>query len=398
MRIGKAVQCLFAVTLAALFSGSAIAESEEKIKQEYEQQTKTLMSKVLDEKRTFTIQLPKNYHTNSNKKYPVIYRLDGKGNLPLMTAVLERLQGANVSAAPEVIIVAIENTDRLRDLYPTKNKEPAGPMDIGGGAPKFLEFIETELIPYVNQTYRTHDFKVIAGASAAGTFALYALQAKPELFQAHIAYSPAIWWNFGATAKSTKAFISKTKRLDNFLYITIGEEGGVMRERYDDMARFLEENQPHDLRFFSEAYDNVPHGLVSAAGIFSAYQKLFLPTQMPARAYTGELSSITKYYQQLSAQYGEVFEPQEAVIRELGYYYVSMGNVEEAIKLFKFGVSRYPNNADAYNGLAYGYETDKQYQASLEQVNKALALSSKGDGGYDVFVARKERLTKLLGE
>ena len=42
-------------------------------------------------------------------------------------------------------------------------------MNIGGGAAKFLEFIETELIPFVNKGYRTHDFKVIAGASAAGT-------------------------------------------------------------------------------------------------------------------------------------------------------------------------------------------------------------------------------------
>ena len=342
--------------------------------------------------------LPKSYHTNPNKKYPVIYRLDGKENLPLMSSVLERLHEANVSAAPKVIIVAIENTERLRDLYPTKNIEPAGPMNIGGGAAKFLEFIETELIPFVNKGYRTHDFKVIAGASAAGTFALYALQAKPELFQAHIAYSPAVWWNFGATAKSTKEFISKTKQLDNFLFIAIGNEGGVMRERYDDMAHFLANNQPEGLRFFSETYDNVPHGLVSGVGMFSAYQKLFLPVQMPAHAYTGELSSITKYYQQLSAQHGETIAPQEVAIRSLGYNYISSGNMEEAIKLFKYGISLYPNKADAYNGLAYGYETAQQYQASLTQVNKALALSSPGDAGYEVFLARKERLTKLLAE
>ncbi|MBE0348666.1 alpha/beta hydrolase-fold protein [Pseudoalteromonas peptidolytica] len=398
MIIGKAAQWFFTVFFVVFLSCSAMAQDTQKANKEYDRHTKTLNSIVLGETRTVTIQLPKSYHTNSNKTYPVIYRLDGKGSLPLMSAVLARLQKASVSAAPEVIIVAIENTERLRDLYPTKNKEPAGPMNMGGGAPKFLEFIETELIPFVNKKYRTHDFKVIAGASAAGTFVLYALQTKPTLFQGHIAYSPAVWWNFGATAKSTKAFISKTKQLNNFLFIAIGEEGGVMRERYEDMAHFLADNKPVELRFFSEAYDNVPHGLVSSAGIFSAYQKLFFPTQMPVRAYNGELSSINEYYQQLSVQYGEVIEPQESTIRGLGYHHVSTGNVKEAIKLFKYGISRYPHNADAYNGLAYGYETDKQYRASLEQVNRALALSSKDDDGYDVFVARKERLTKLLGE
>ena len=48
--------------------------------------------------------------------------------------------------------------------------------------------------------------------------------------------------------------------------------------------------------------------------------------------------------------------------------------MEEAIKLFKYRISLYPNKADAYNGLAYGYETAQQYQASLKQVNIALGL------------------------
>jgi len=36
------------------------------------------------------------------------------------------------------------------------------------------------------------------------------------------------------------------------------------------------------------------------------------------------------------------------------------------------------------------------YKASLAQVNKAIALSGKGYDGYDVYLARKERLLKRL--
>ncbi len=177
---------------------------------DYSVHTHTIKSAVLNEQRTVVVQLPKSYQTNPNKVYPVIYRLDGAGNIPLATAIIERLQNDN--RAPEVIIVAIESTNRLRDFYPTVNKEPQGPVGEGGGADKFLAFFEQELIPLVNKNYRTHDYKVIAGASAGGVFALYTLQAKPTLFQAHIAYSPAVWWNYGAMVKSTKSFLAKSKK------------------------------------------------------------------------------------------------------------------------------------------------------------------------------------------
>ena len=49
-------------------------------------------SKVLNEERTAVVQLPESYHSNSNKVYPVLFRLDGKGNLPVESALLNSLQ------------------------------------------------------------------------------------------------------------------------------------------------------------------------------------------------------------------------------------------------------------------------------------------------------------------
>ena len=382
---------VFSVMTPSVFAQQVPASSGD-----YTLLTETLHSAVLNENRTITIQLPKSYASAPDKKYPVIYRLDGKGNIPLITAVLERLQEA--SAAPEVIIVAIENTDRQRDLFPTVNQEPQGPIGIGGGAPKFLTFIENELIPFVDNKYRTHNFKVIAGASAGGVFVLYALQTKPELFQAHLAYSAAVWWNHGATAKSTKAFMANTKALDNYLYMNIGEESGFMRQRYDDLHSFISSNTPKGLTFISDEFGTVPHGLTSVAGIFNAYNQLFLPLRMPLRAFTGDTRSIADYYNRLSQQYGEQTPPPEWLVRELGYHFVNSGNLEQAIKLFKYGITLYPDKPDAYNGLAYGYEQGERYEESLAQVNKALALSAKGYDGYDVYLARKERLLKLLAQ
>lgn len=384
------------IMVLCCFAGSVAATPASNDQPTYGIETERFASAVLGEQRTVHVQLPKSYALQPDKKYPVLYRLDGQENLPLINSVLERLQEAN--AAPEVIIVAIENTDRLRDMYPTVNREPQGPVGVGGGAAKFLTFIKTELMPRIEQKYRTHNFKLIAGASAGGAFVLYALQAEPDLFQAHIAYSPAVWWDYGATAKTTQAFFKKTKVLSNYLYLNIGEEDGFMRERYDEMLKAISASKPQGFQLVSDEFANVSHGLTSVAGIFNAYHQLFLPMQMPFRAYNGDVASITAYYDQLSQQYGEQTAAPEWVIRELGYHFVNSGNLSEAIKLFQFGIRQYPKTPDAYNGLAYGYEQNKQYKESLEQVNKALALSKAGYEGYEVYAARKARLQELLAK
>ncbi|MBB1504856.1 prolyl oligopeptidase family serine peptidase [Pseudoalteromonas sp. SG41-1] len=357
---------------------------------DYSVHTHTIKSAVLNEERTVTVQLPKSYQAEPNKVYPVIYRLDGAGNIPLASAVIERLQNDN--RAPEVIIVAIESTNRLRDFYPTVNKEPQGPVGEGGGAAKFLAFFEQELIPFINKNYRTHDFRVIAGASAGGVFALYALQANPELFQAHIAYSPAVWWNYGASAKSTKSFIANTKELNNYVYTNIGEEAGIMRERYDELQQSLQSHKVQGLRFFSDAFAGISHNLTSAAGAFNAYYNLFLPKQMPISALSNDVASIDAYYQNLSQQWGEQIAPPDRAVRSLGYNLTGSKQFTRAIEVFKYNIKNHPKSVDALSALSYGYEMQGDTRQALEHMESALAIA---DDSYPYINYLKETKARL---
>jgi predicted alpha/beta superfamily hydrolase len=371
------MRLLTAVVICSLFlfySSRIFAEPD--LKQQtisYTQQTHTIKSAVLNEERTVVVQLPKSYQANPNKVYPVIYRLDGAGNIPLISAVMERLQNDN--RAPEVIIVAIENTNRLRDLYPTVNKEPQGPVGEGGGAATFLAFIEQELMPLINKSYRTHNFNVIAGGSAAGVFSLYTMQANPELFQAHIAYSPAVWWNYGAPVKATKSFINKSKDLNNYVYINIGEEAGLMRERYNELQQALQSNNLPNLRFFSDAFDGISHNLTSVAGVFNAYHNLFLPKQMPISALSDDIESIDAYYQTLSQQWGEQISPPDRAVRSLGYNLTGSKQFTRAIEVFKYNIKNHPKSVDALSALSYVYEMQGDTRQALEQMESALAIA-----------------------
>ena len=387
----RLLTAVFICSLFIFYSSSTLAGPD--LKQQtisYTQQTHTIKSAVLNEERIVVVQLPKSYQANPNKVYPVIYRLDGAGNIPLISAVMERLQNDN--RAPEVIIVAIENTNRLRDLYPTVNKEPQGPVGEGGGAAKFLAFIEQELMPLINKSYRTHNYNVIAGASAAGVFALYTMQANPELFQAHIAYSPAVWWNYGASVKATKSFINKSKDLNNYIYINIGEEAGIMRERYNELQQALQSNNLQNLRFFSDAFDGVSHNLTSAAGSFNAYHNLFLPKQMPISDLTDDVTSIDAYYQTLSQQWGEQISPPDRAVRSLGYNLTGSKQFTRAIEVFKYNIKNHPRSVDALSALSYGYEMQGDTRQALEQMESALAIA---DDSYPYINYLKETRARL---
>jgi uncharacterized protein len=56
-------------------------------------------------------------------------------------------------------------------------------------AEAFLSFIEKELIPSIEKTYRTNGQRILKGQSLSGLFTLYALLTKPTLFEAYIGHS-----------------------------------------------------------------------------------------------------------------------------------------------------------------------------------------------------------------
>jgi len=144
----------------------------------------SIQSIVLNENRKLIIKLPRDYN-NSDKSYPVLYRLDG--DLDMFTETLgtiNRLVHLDESV-PDMIVVMIGNTNRNRDMMPTKTSfftsEP--------GAENFKEFIENELIPHINSSYRTTNVKILCGQSLSAIFTIYCFLKSPNSFDSFIACS-----------------------------------------------------------------------------------------------------------------------------------------------------------------------------------------------------------------
>ncbi|WP_240615595.1 alpha/beta hydrolase [Alteromonas facilis] len=225
-------------------------------------------AQIVTETPKVNVALPASYKINGTERYPVLYVLDGDLNAELVYRMLHRLHAS--SGAKEHIIVGIASENRLRDFAPTVNLDPRGPVGEGGGGDRFLDYMENVLIPHIDGQYRTNEFNVIAGHSVAGLLVVHSFHSRPELFQAHMAFSPAVWWGARETAIATEEYVVSDEPIQNFLYMDIGSENGEMREVYDSLAKTLLRNRNLDLTLQFDKFDHVQHDLTMAAGLFNA--------------------------------------------------------------------------------------------------------------------------------
>lgn len=164
-----------------------------------------LASEVLDERRAFWVSLPESYQDAINQRYPVLFVLDaGPGSRVdrIVKNAVHELADFGRFRIPEMIVVGIESNtgERTRDFTPTHSlTTPEGGENpnfaSSGGGDAFLAFIEQELIPHIDQHYRTLAHRTLFGHSFGGLFAVHAMQRSPTLFQALILSDPALWWD-----------------------------------------------------------------------------------------------------------------------------------------------------------------------------------------------------------
>lgn len=91
---------------------------------------------------------------------------------------------------------------RTRDLTPTKDAgfaELFPEQSEMGGAGSLLQFIETELKPWIRDRYDTgEDDSTYFGHSFGGLFGTHVLLTSPATFRRYILGSPSLWWDHGA--------------------------------------------------------------------------------------------------------------------------------------------------------------------------------------------------------
>jgi predicted alpha/beta superfamily hydrolase len=204
----------------------------------------TLHSKILGKERTAFISVPASY-TQGTQRYPVLYLTDAQWQFDQSRTSAAFL--ARNGLIPEIIVVGVTNSDRTRDLYATKADFKQNgrtiPFPTSGNADQFLEFLEKELIPRIESTYRTTPLRILAGHSAGGNFALHTMRVRPELFQVIIAASPWLAWDDARELKQLVPFLESTEVNTRVLFVSSATEGPEMKANIETLISALRERR-----------------------------------------------------------------------------------------------------------------------------------------------------------
>ena len=357
-------------------------------------------SKILQEDRPIIISLPIGYE-EGKANYPVLYLLDGLGNIKHQVGTVELLTESGI--IPPMIIVAIESLDRARDLTPShagKDVHGGAGADIpqSGGATNFLQFLENELIPYVESNFRTHPYRLLEGHSFGGLFCTYALMNKPELFNAFIIQAPALWWNKEEMTEQAKDFFKSNDSLDISVYFGAGEaEGWGMRQELARYVNVIKQNAPKKFRWKHEETTSGEEHMDSRL-LLNYYGLKFVFSDLKASEdlktnYSD--ASFLRGEQGLRDKYGPNSRRPASDYFNIIMELLNKENNMEAITVYKRAAEAYPKYIMFLNNLAALYEKTNQLDKAIETYKSAITVSKKMKLGYEEGYQKEiERLTK----
>ena len=370
------------ILLLGLLLGTATAQSQEGNPQAM---NASIQSEILNEERELIIYLPEDYYSSENR-YPVLYLLDGRTHFHHGTGAVNFLSRYGI--IPGMIVVAIVNVDRNRDFSPVHVEN----MPTTGGADKFLGFLSDELIPNMDMDYRTSGFNILMGHSFGGTFAVYSLITKPELFDAYIAISPYLHFADNYLVKESLSGLEPYKKSHKYFYMTVGNEPDYF-EPLEAFTTTLQQKTKETVEFEYVQMLNEDHASVPYISLFNGIRFIFSDWRLPREKLGEGLAAIDAHYKKVSSQYGYEIETPENVINLLGYTYLRNNEFEEAISVFRENVKRYPASPNVYDSLGEGYENNGQDDLARENYQKAYELGTKSnDPNTPVYKRNLERL------
>ena len=383
---------LFIIFLAAIHI-AANAQNEESI---LIGKKATIFSNTLKENRKIWIYDPGQTAINpiAGKHYPVVYVLDGEAHFLSTVGMIQQLSQANGNTIlPEMIVVGIENTNRLRDLTPslvtTDNNARVNP---------FVNFLETELIPYIDKNYNTAAYRILVGHSLGGLTAIDILTNSPKLFNAYIAIDPSMWYDDEKFLNNTISQIPHKNLQGTRLFIgtantmpvgmtlaNLGKDKSAETQHIRSIFKldnFIKGNSNTGLKYLLKYYENESHISVPLISEYDGLRFIFDYylmdiTEKDLKDSTSLIATKYKqHYSRISNEMGYKNAPPEAFINYIGYDALLKKQYNRAEALFQLNMENYPNSNQVYDSYADYLIARSDSMNAVAYYKKALAIKN----------------------
>ncbi len=347
-------------------------------------------STVLDQERTLWIYTPWQYEEYPDKKLEIIYVFDAQVReyFDLVHSIVQFLGGEEFA----FIVVGIEspfieekNQSRNKDFLPKATDQETIEKygKFSGGADKFLSFVQTEVVPFIDKKYRTLPERVAVGHSNGGTFISYILLNEPDLFNAYITVSPNYAYDKGQMVKRFAELNSEDIKREKFVFISNSNENTETAERW---AGWSESNKKvieilKSPKFKSKIHLETKdfsttenHGTTFPIGVFYGL-KSFIDYQFR----TGEIT--TTYYDRLAKQH--LLELNPEVVNTLAYECFWNDKPKDALIVINWAIKKFQNAHNLYDSQGEFYEKIGELAKAKKSFLNAIKVLSKSKGEMD---------------
>jgi predicted alpha/beta superfamily hydrolase len=239
------------------------------------------------------ILLPEKYSASDTVRYPLLYVLDGDYSTNMFQSTLHLF--SLVPELKEVIVVTIDGVNTSREQWLasryydyTPSSDPQAdtgiarfmktPVVPSGGAALFLQTLEKQIMPWVEQHYKINTDKGLYGHSLGGLFAAYCLLQKPSLFGRYSINSPSLWWRQGEMAKQFAATAPPDRSINACVFLSAGKmEGDFMIKPIDAFEKVISTNLP-DVNMTYKIFEDETHISVVPLTCTRTLKTFYTPT------------------------------------------------------------------------------------------------------------------------
>lgn len=382
-----------------------------------------IYSEVIGAQQQLQVYVPESYTKNSTLKYPVLYLLDGQNWFDYSVSLHKVFTGAenNFKSMPDFIVVGVTTTwKNRRDFFNSSNTKNA------------INFIENEVIAFIDENFRTSNERLLFGWQFAGGFVMNTLSEKPELFNGYLAATPVFF-----DPNKMDSLLSENENVNTFLYI-----GGTNEEKQtwvQPTIDILTEKAP---KTFDWNYKEI-----SAFGAFGHRISPVETISYGLRAYfydypplefknvndfyeKGGINYVQEYYEKRAKRYNiskemgqwdkyilvrlalrenhfstfdllmNEFKKSDFVnnlqdwqIYDCANLYLNNNKHQEAIELYNIIVKNNPENAQAHNALGNAYLKKGNRKNAIESYKDAIKFAkSNNDKNIDKYQSDLDKI------
>lgn len=329
-----------------------------------------IQSRVMGEERRYFVNLPSSYEHDDfyvRKRYPVLILLDGDTHFHPASGIVRSLSAEGTEQIPELIVVAVRNTQRTRDLTPP-------------GDDAFWRFLEDELLPRLDSSYRTLPYRVLVGHSLGGLFAVQAFLDQSR-FDAYLAIDPSLAWNNQAVVETAKRILNTQPPRAAALYLSQannpfqpGKDAGSRGAAFQSFVSAVEADK--STRFGYRFFEQEDHFSVPTLSLYHGLLFLFEGYKFPLHTLAQKTASdVRLHYARFAERLGVPILPPGKLLNQVGLYQLhNEKNPDKAIELLQLNEAYYPDSFVTFNSLGEAYRVAGNPEAARRAYRKALAL------------------------